>query len=88
VIPQHGHQFGFVLAGVARYAQLLARLRRLSTVQSSYEPDLPPFFTTEDRPRAAAALAIGAALSLIRLFANFLINFGVLDARGPAPCLA
>jgi hypothetical protein len=44
---------------------------------------LAPFFPTEDRPRAAAALAIPAALSFDPpCFANLLINFGVLDA-GP-----
>jgi len=40
-----------------------ARLRKSSTFQSSYEPDLPPFLPTEDRPPAAEAFAIRAAFS-------------------------
>ena len=40
-----------------------ARLRSSSTVQSSYEPDLPPLRLTAFREVFAAALAIRAAFS-------------------------
>src|SRR5581483_11835199 len=67
-----------------------ARFFSSGTVQSSYEPDFPPFLATADFPRAAAALEILAAFSfelpsLRRSWYNFsflIDGFGIVTTSG------
>src|ERR1700751_1004348 len=64
----------------------LARFLNSGTVQSWYNPDLPPLRATDDLPRPAAALEIRAAFSFESPFLRrswYSFSF-LIDERGMA----